>query len=95
MRWTRDQPPAELGSTRWLLLITHDLDSLFWAVIYKPFRAQSIGIYKVTNGFMVAAMDEEQNLMFTMHQFLQELHTPLTSAVGSALGRYVHGVTGQ
>lgn len=36
-------------------------------------------------------MDEEQNLMFAMHQVLQELHTPLTSAVVSALGRYVHG----
>lgn len=56
-----------------------------WAVVYKPFRAQSIGIYKMMNGFVTAVMDEMQ-MVSSEHQFgedwLVELHTRMKFGCG-------------
>lgn len=57
------------------ILITHDFGQFVWAVIYKPFAAQSISIYKMMrNGYMMV-LDEMFNgdLISEPHQFGKRL----------------------
>lgn len=63
-----------------------------WAVVYKPFRAQSIGIYKMTNGFVTAVMDEMQRVIWvqsTREDWLVSLKN-CTHCWCLAAGRRVH-----
>ena len=50
----------------------------FWAVVYKPFGAQSIGIYKMTmmmiNGFMMVDEMYDDGDLISGHTSLEKTH---------------------
>lgn len=71
-----------------------------WAVVYKPFRAQSIGIYKMMNGFVTAVMDVMQRVIRVQSTSLEKTdwlawRTAHTVDVWLQGGECIHGLTGQ